>query len=354
MESKEKFDPLKVAQIVSKGEDPADLLSRIKGQQFREYRNRWNQSCAGELVQNYPIHLDMEITGGCNLNCGMCINAVPMDERRFVHRPGGTISLQTFKRILNDGVPRGLSSITLNGNNEPLLCPNIVDYVIAANTAGVMDIMLHTNANLLHLELAKALLDAGLTRIYFSIDAITPETYSQVRIGGDFDKVMQNIHSFLEIKKKKKIRFPITRVSFVETKKNMHERKNFVSYWESIVDFVVVQSYNSPFVDTSVYFEKEGEYRIEDNTRKSSFFRCPQPFQRLFIRNNGDVHPCCTWYGYDMIIGNIYETELSEIFNNQLMTDLRERVNQPQYMQPQSCRRCRTSIIACDSNDAHK
>ena len=48
------------------------------------------------------------------------------------------------------------------------------------------------------------LLDSGLTRLRFSLDAFTPETYSKVRVGSiPLNKVIKNIEYFLELKEKK-------------------------------------------------------------------------------------------------------------------------------------------------------
>lgn len=38
----------------------------------------------------------------------------------------------------------------------------------------------------------------GLTHIMISLDAATPETYSVIRVGGDYEKVVKNIENFVK------------------------------------------------------------------------------------------------------------------------------------------------------------
>ena len=63
-------------------------------------------------------------------------------------------------------------------------------------------------------------MDSGLTRIRFSFDAFTQDTYSKVRVGA-FSKVIRNVETFLELKKGN-YKLPIVGVSFV-SKQNEHE-----------------------------------------------------------------------------------------------------------------------------------
>ena len=66
-----------------------------------------------------------------------------------------------------------------------------------AKKKGLIDVYLNTNANLLTDRLGKALLDAGLDRISFSVDGYRKEQYAKHRPGGNFGKVRYNIMNFL-------------------------------------------------------------------------------------------------------------------------------------------------------------
>ena len=61
--------------------------------------------------------------------------------------------------------------------------------------------MLNTNGTLLPEERSRKFLKSGITRLRFSLDAATKETYEKVRLGGKYDVTMRNIENFLRIKK---------------------------------------------------------------------------------------------------------------------------------------------------------
>ena len=48
-----------------------------------------------------------------------------------------------------------------------------------------MDIMINTNASALTPKRSQQLLDSGITRLRFSLDAATPETYKKVKLAVD-------------------------------------------------------------------------------------------------------------------------------------------------------------------------
>ena len=43
------------------------------------------------------------------------------------------------------------------------------------------------------------------------------------------------------------------------------------------------------------------------------------PMFRMAVKADGTVKPCCTSYGDDIIIGNIYKNTLNEIWNSKFM-----------------------------------
>ena len=64
-------------------------------------------------------------------------------------------------------------------------------------------------------------------------------------------------------------------------------------------------------------YGKKTEQEIE-NINLSGDFRCAQPFQRVTMRYNGNVLPCCTFYAAEMPIGQIktnIKTKFSEVDN---------------------------------------
>ena len=220
-----------------------DFIDEIGLEQWTSYRKLWDSCCTELKEVNYPPHLDIELNYSCNLRCPMCTwSAETMVEKKEDWFP-----FEDYKRLLKDAVEHGTKSIRLTYINEPLIRLDIDQFVKYASEIGIVDIIITTNGTLLTKEVSKKLIQSGLTKINVSLDAITKETYDKVRVGGDFDITVKNIHNFLEARKEIGKKIPKLRVTFVRTALNEHEYEKFVDYWKNIADNIGIQNPSNPF-----------------------------------------------------------------------------------------------------------
>lgn len=135
-------------------------------------------------LRDYPSLLFVETTSRCNLNCAMCPKqsaAAEADE--------GDFSAELFRR-LEPTFPR-LQGLVLNGIGEPLLHPQLANFVARARRL-MLDsswIGFQTNGLLLDASRAQQLVDAGVDRICISLDAATPGRFSAIRRGATLSGV---------------------------------------------------------------------------------------------------------------------------------------------------------------------
>ncbi len=259
---------------------------------FMAYREDWKR---GAVPRPFPLQLDFALNEACNLKCPMCTwseDKVPT--RRL-------FSLAHYSAILAECVPQGLKAVGLNGVNEPLMRRDLPEFVRAASNHGVLDIMCHTNGTLLTEKMAEGLIDAGLTRLMVSLDAVTPETYAKMRVGARLSLVERNIHEFLALRGSATL--PVLGVCFVRTSLNAHEERDFIQRWKGVADFFSIQSYMHPFVGD----RPDKTVLAADGWRPGKPFVCPQPFQRMRIQVGGEVSPCCSFYGDMIPIGYVTE-----------------------------------------------
>jgi len=314
-----------------------DILARNIGEQFSRYRERLEKAVAFETEPDFPIHIDFETIFGCNLRCVMCTHA----HKELFPQRQRYLEYDLYKKVIDEGSSRGLSSIGLDQEGEPLLVENLLDYISYAKDKGVLDIMINTNATLLDREKTEALLNSGLTRIHFSLDAITEATYDQIRVGSDFKKVMENILYFCKRKKELGRELPITRVSFVKMKNNEHELDDFVEFWTSHVDAIAIQEYNNPFPD--IY---ELNQLFSAKKVKAKDFRCTQPWFRLVILTDGSILPCCLLgYSLKMVVGNIYNQSVYDLWNSKEMIRLRKLHKAGEYGRHSICSVCAKNFL---------
>jgi len=316
------------------------ILEKKIGVDFLNYRSKWKSTEKNICILKYPLHLNFELTFGCNLKCDMCLHSIPFRTWNYKSNPKKKIEFEHYKKIIDEGVRYGLSSVEFNGINEPLLNKDIHKYIQYAKQKGILMTSLHTNALLLNKDMSEKIINSGLTLIIFSIDAFSKETYKKIRKNNGYEKVIKNIDILLKMKQEKRSDYPLTKVSFAENKINYTELNDFIRFWKHRVDDYSVSSFCNPFIGKQRYQEIENKYRLKDFDLNF----CYEPYQRLFIRNSGEVVPCCSFFGGEMILGNIYENSIYKIWNNKKTKEIRLLVNKGREQQPLACQKCRNSL----------
>lgn len=322
------------------GRDSMGILRNIVGiKKWDEYRYQYDQVSNLEVETEYPIQLDFELNASCNLKCPMC----PLSAETNVGKGRNTwFKFSDFTRILDDGIQKGLKAVKLNYINEPFMRDDIAEFISYAKKIGIVDIYLSTNGLLLNENVIKKIITAGLTRIQISIDAYTESTYNQIRPGGDYNRVKRNIDLLIDIKDNLKSSTPLIRVNFVRTEINEDELELFIDYWINKVDMIGIQEMIKPPVTNSLIKSRT----TQDKRLKG--FRCSFPFKQMVINNEGDILPCCTFYGEQMKMGNIKTNSISEIWNSDDMNKLRRLHKDGLYFENKICRACVEDSVVKD------
>jgi radical SAM protein with 4Fe4S-binding SPASM domain len=315
-------------------------LSSIIGKKFEAYREKWESANNFELKTDFPLFLQVETHQICNLRCPSCPIGIPEAYDKYISTE--RMDWNVYQKIILEGEKYGCPSLEPQGTNEPFLDNNLENYIKFASEHGFIDIMLNTNGTLLSEERSKKFLKSGITRIRFSLDAATKETYEKVRAGAKFDVTMKNIERFLEIKKQGNYELPVVGVNFCKTSYNEHEEEAFIEQWMDKVDFVVIQEFQPPDTDHdySHFLSATSEYR--DNVMKE--FKCQQPWQRVQVRSNGEICPCCAFFSTELSLGNIKEKSIYEMWNGEKMNDLRELHKDGRYAENPWCKKCVNGI----------
>ena len=319
----------------SKEDEINDKLGSILGEKFVKYREVWDAANRFEIVTEYPLFVQFDIHQKCNLRCAQCLHRYPDRLKEFY---GGeeALSWNGYKRVVLESEEHNCPSITLCGLGEPLTMPNFENYIKYAHKHGFMDIMINTNATLLTEERARGLLDCGLTRLRFSIDAASPETYARVRGKDYYHRVVKNIEKFLELKEKMGYRLPVTGVSFCELSINEHEMDSFIEFWEDKVDMVTTQRFYPMILEKelNVLYPSCQVGHAED----LASFRCVQPFQRVVIQNQ-EIRPCC-FLDKNLKIGNIKKDTIYGSWHSEKMNGIRELCRTGRYDKNKGCSNC--------------
>lgn len=292
---------------------------------YLEYRKKWEMNPAFGVVSDFPLHLDIEVTGRCNL---MCIQCFRHSRRTNV----GDMDMELFRRIIDEGIAHGLPSINPSWLGESFMHPRLVDMIRYAHDKGVMDIIINTNGVLVDGATADRILDAGATVIVFSVDAVTEKTYNRVKFGSDFALVNKNIEHLVALRDKKGLHKPRVIVQMIDMKQTHEELSAFIDYWRVRVNRVRVATYQSP--DGKPHDKNRVQHKPD------SIFPCPQLWQRLVIAWDGTAYPCIGDNACRMPLGNIKDKSLHDIWHGETLTRLREMHRNYEADNIEMCLRC--------------
>jgi radical SAM protein with 4Fe4S-binding SPASM domain len=320
---------------LSKNEEVNDKLTRIIGGKFREYRNLWDKVNNFEKITDFPLFLQLDMNQECNFSCPHCIVGDKKVADKYYN--GSPLTWDQYKNIIVEGEEHGCPSVSVQGNNEPLLIKDLEKYIKFASSHSFLDIMMNSNASALTEARAKKILDSGLTRLRFSIDAYSEEVFNKIRIGGRYSQVIRNIEIFLDLKEKGGYELPIVGVSFCLQKDNEHEKNDFIDFWKDKVDTVSIQKYVPPVLEPG--YDKF--YTLEQLNNKKEFkgFKCPQPFQRVTIRNS-EITPCCAMFSSRIKIGDVSKDTIYNSWNSEKMKELRHIHENGEWYKNDICRMC--------------
>src|SRR5579859_3420696 len=121
--------------------------------------------------------LRISVTDRCNFRCTYCMPK-EIFGRDFAFLPRAELlSFEEITRLARAFAREGVSKIRLTGG-EPLLRRNLEHLIeMLASVEGITDVALTTNGSALAAK-AKALKDAGLTRVSVSLDALDDTTFA--------------------------------------------------------------------------------------------------------------------------------------------------------------------------------
>jgi len=182
-------------------------------------------SCAERALLDHPSRLFVEVTSRCNLRCPMCVKQSGIGDVRE-----GDMLPETYE-ALEPAFPY-LQALVLNGIGEPLMHPRLEEF-IRAGKRSLPDgswIGFQTNGHLLDKTRGISLIEAGLDRIFLSVDSTSPEQFRAVRGGGNLGHVERALDALSAAKKAHPGAVLEVGAEFVVMRDNMRELPTIVAW----------------------------------------------------------------------------------------------------------------------------
>jgi radical SAM protein with 4Fe4S-binding SPASM domain len=278
------------------------------------------------ILDYKPIRLWVEPTSICNLRCVMCPNKDLKKEDK------GFMEMDLFRKIIDEAAP-WVYDVHLLHRGESLLHPEFFTMAKYAAEKHVRT-KLHTNGTLLDEEKSRQMIESGIDQLSFSFDGYDKEVYESIRVNGDFEQTVQNIQRFLAIKKETHSKKPYTILELINfpdsrIKSDSAKQRAFRNKFKGLpLDRLVIKEFHN----------WAGE--VEMPHKKKTFSPCTFLWNALVIFWDGAVLPCSQdFFGY-YILGNVKDTSLAEIWNNDKMIHLREQHLKGGIEEFATCREC--------------
>lgn len=245
---------------------------------------RSQTACRNKTPTTHPLYVTLEISSRCNFFCPMC-------RRTSVDEHGEDMSLRVFQEVERGLCDMGLPvSINYYNAGEPLMNPNLSVMVSALR---VKKKTISTNGYLPFSWLASS----SMSRVTISIDGHCRESYRAFR-GDHYGVVVNRTMDYLQAKMDHQKKEQTTIIQMLDFPGLAGEKEDFIRFW-----------LNAPGVD-AVHIKK-----LEDQKDGVVRSTCRLPFVHLCVFANGDVGPCHTDIEKEMVVGNVLEFPLKNLWS---------------------------------------
>ena len=284
-------------------------------------------------LKHPPFRMWIEPTSHCNIACEMCPTP------HFSRDMRGFMSFDLFKHII-DQVSPFMNEVYLFHRGESLLNPHIADMVAYAKSNGIST-KLNTNVTMLNEERARALLEAGIDLLSFSIDGYTKEVYESIRHKAKWDKVTTNARRFLELKAEGGYK-TLVQMEVLEFRHKFPSEEDFrraqAEFWAYFEPFTwdkrTMRGLHN--VGGNIDIDESDGYTME----KGTYHHCSYPWYAVAILWSGKVQPCPRDFMGKMPIGDITTDHILDIWNGERMRQIRDGAVRHDFSCQEVCNGC--------------
>ncbi len=265
---------------------------------------------------SHPEFIQIETNIACNADCPFC----PQKSlRRRPHR----MTDEVWTKIIDE--TRGLG-ITYRPFliNEPLSDKRMGKIMRHIRKDDTARIEINTNGELMTDDMANDILDAGIDVIRFSIDGFSEETFSQSRVGVDYERTVDRTLRFIRLAKKKGGARRME-VRMIDMDLNRHEQGAYKKFWADAGAIPIVTAlYRWPW--------QPGVEGVA--------LPCMKVLREMFFYVNGKATLCC-WDSHERaVVGDVGKQHVLDIWNGAINQAYRSLLAEGRREEILLCSRC--------------
>lgn len=299
-----------------------------------------------------PLVLIVDPASNCNLKCPFC----PTGHRNLIAKTGryqGPMSLDLFKKIISDlnEFPDKIRVLRLYKEGEPLMNRHFSDMVSIARKSGrVEKIDTTTNGVLLTPRNSERIIAAGIDQINISVNGLSTEQFMDlVKTKVNFSRYVENIKYLYSIKGDCTIY-----IKAIQENLTKDDQSRFLEIFGDISDRIFFEHLfpNWPGFDDPI-IPKEGKVALYGGEIREQSV-CPYIFYSTTVNSDGTVSLCIQDWSRKLVVGDLNNESLIEVWSNYLITEHRIRHLTGQRKDNPTCRNCGVmSHSVYDDIDSH-
>jgi radical SAM protein with 4Fe4S-binding SPASM domain len=274
-------------------------------------------------VPELPPRVLFDLVTDCNLKCPMCIVHGATDDPRLQAYLKKSMSLEDAKRVLDELRP-ARPLVMPSMWSEPTVSPTFKEHIRQMKDAG-LTVAMNTNGLKMNAEMAQFLVDIKFDSVFFSVDAMTPETLKKVRGITRLDLIHKAVELLATTRGDKPL--PRIGVSMTLQDTNRHECDAFVEFWTKKVDAVRIG-----------HVWKDG--RFPDFKVDGPRVPCSALYTTLAINTNGNVSICCLDSFNGTSMGNVFKDGVKGVWHGPKLTAMRRLHESGQWDKIPLCKNC--------------
>ena len=297
-----------------------------------------------KLRSKNPFIYNIETTNYCNMKCVMCPRTMFMtrkniwiDDKLFEKLTGKVKKhdekdLNNFWNWLEKDYhysPNEVSEngfyfsvvsrcLVLHGFGEPFLDKKLIERLEICKEKNIPTYFSCTPATMT-VEKAKRAMDAGLTVLKFSLDALDEIKIQKIRgKRANFKEAVDKILELIKYKKEKKLKTILVpcMIDLSTDEKDPEMHKDFLNFWKDKDVFAYIKSQDNRWL-----------YENDENLKNRSHYKdqyCEYPWLSLTVMADGNVVPCTQVSNNELVMGNVNDNTLEEIWNGEKYKKFRE------------------------------
>jgi len=286
-----------------------------------------------------PFEVQIAVASACNFKCVYCPT--------WTRKGKGLMTMGLFETIIDDldDFPDKVKTIRLVREGEPLLNKNfaaMVKYAKSCQPTSIVDTT--TNASLLTPELSDAIIEAGLDKIFISLQGITSQAYRALsKYELKFNDLLENILYFCVHRDHTKVYIKVPDIGVTK-----EETQEFFDIFEPFVDEMFVERIFPAWPNWDVsHLQIDPTIGYYGKPIGEPVKVCTLPFYNLTINHKGIVSACSIDWEEKTNLGDVTKETLYEIWNGQKLRDFQKMQLRGERFQHDLCGKC-ISLAYCE------